>query len=134
MRMPAETNPIRLKEVLAIIRPQRWTETKRRVEHLPAQGFTQQRVLGRGREGGLKYLPRAGAALGTAVRYLPKRMITWVVEEDQVEALVRTIIEANQTGLLGDGKIFVLPVEQAVRLRTGEKGIEALRETSHADR
>lgn len=118
---------IRLKEVVAIIRPQRWYETKARVQRLRLLPFTHSRVLGRGRERGLRYLPRKGAAGGVGVRYLPKRMISWVVEEAQVEPLIQAIIVANQTGQLGDGKIFILPVEDAVRLRTNARGAEAVR-------
>jgi len=117
----------RLKEVVAIIRPERWNQTKLRVQRLRLHAFIQQRVLGRGRERGLRYLPRRGAAIGTGVRYLPKRMISWIVEEAQVEPLVQAIMEANQTGQLGDGKIFVLPIEQAVRIRTEDRGYDALR-------
>ncbi len=116
-----------MKEVVAIIRPQRWSHTKLRIQRLRVQAFTVSRVLGRGRERGLRYLPRKGAASGMGVRYLPKRMISWIVEEAHVEPLVRAIIEANQTGQLGDGKIFVLPVEETVRIRTDERGLEALR-------
>ena len=60
------------------------------------------------------------------VRYLPKRLLSWIVEDTQVEPLTRTLIEANQTGQLGDGKIFVLPVEETIRIRTGERGVEAI--------
>ncbi|MBI2173773.1 MAG: P-II family nitrogen regulator [Candidatus Omnitrophica bacterium] len=116
-----------MKEVVAIIRPQRWSHTKLRVQRLRLQAFTQIRVLGRGRERGLRYLPRKGAACGTGVRYLPKRMISWIVEETQVGPLVQAIIEVNQTGQVGDGKIFVLPIEQAVRIRTEDRGYDALR-------
>ena len=130
-----------LKEVIAIIRPQRWSHTQLLVQqlHLPAAtgaaqagipAFTQARVLGRGRARGLRYLPRAGAANGTGVRYLPKRMISWIVEETHVEPLVQAIIEANQTGQLGDGKIFVLPVEGVVRIR----GPFNTQEPAHASR
>ena len=124
---PLSSQAIRLKEVVAIIRPQRWSQTKLRVQRLRVQAFTQTRVLGRGRERGLRYLPRKGAAHGMGVRYLPKRMISWIVEETQVESLVRAVIEANQTGQLGDGKIFVLPIEQVVRIRTEDRGYDALR-------
>lgn len=125
--MPKGPSPVSFKEVVAIIRPQRWNETKRRLEQLHLQAFTQQRVLGRGRERGLRYLPRRGAVLETAVRALPKRMISWIVEETRVEPLVQAILEVNRTGQLGDGKIFVLPVEGVIRIRTGEQGAEALR-------
>ena len=124
---------VQLKEVVAIIRPQRWSQTKLRVQRLRLQAFTHTRVLGRGRERGLRYLPRHGAARGAGVRYLPKRMISWIVEEACVEPLIQALIEANQTGQLGDGKIFVLPVEDAVRVRTDERGTEALRAKSAPD-
>ena len=119
-----------LKEIIAIIRPQRWSHTKLLVQQLHIPAFTQTRVLGRGRARGLRYLPRTGAANGTGVRYLPKRMISWIVEETHVEPLVQAIIEANQTGQLGDGKIFVLPVEGVVRIR----GPFNTQEPAHASR
>lgn len=125
--VPQSHQTATLKEVIAIIRPDRWGETKIRLQRLRFLAFTQQRVLGRGRERGLRYLPRQGASHPTAIRYLPKRMISWIVEEAQVEPLVNALIETNQTGQLGDGKIFVLPVEGASRIRTGERGVEALR-------
>ena len=124
---PPLPDEIRLKEVVAIIRPQRWSHTKLRVQRLRLQAFTHMRVLGRGRERGLRYLPRKGAASGMGVRYLPKRMISWIVEATHVEPLVQAIVEANQTGQLGDGKVFILPVEDAVRIRTTAHGTEALR-------
>lgn len=131
----------RLKEVMAILRPERWSQTKAQVERLGGEAFTQQRVLGRGQERGLTYLPRRGATSGTAVRYLPKRMISWIVEESQVEPLIQAILEVNQTGQLGDGRIFVLPVEEAIRIRTMDRGAQALRasqpvgeEGAHASR
>ena len=124
---PQAGEPVLLKEVVAILRPQRWSETKLRVQRLHLLAFTQQRVLGRGRERGLRYLPRRGAAARGGVRYLPKRMISWIVEAPQVEGLIQAIIASNRTGQLGDGKIFVLPVAEAVRIRTGDRGPEALR-------
>lgn len=115
-----------LKEVVAIIRPERWPRTKAQLQRLRLPAFTQQRVLGRGRERGLRYLPRTGAARGMGVRYLPKRMLSWIVEEAHVESLVQAIIESNQTGQPGDGTVFILPVDGALRIRTGDRGLEAL--------
>lgn len=124
---PPEESAARLKEVIAIIRPEQWARTKERLQRLGLLAFTHHRVLGRGRERGLRYLPRQGAGVRTGVSYLPKRMVTFVVEEPQVSALVQAIIETNRTGRLGDGKIFILPLEGAVRIRTGDRGVEALR-------
>ena len=123
-----------LKEVIAIIRPQQWSRTKLRLKTLALDMFTHVRVFGRGRERGLRYLPRKGAAGGVGVRYLPKRMISWIVEERAVTPLVQALMEINRTGQVGDGKIFVLPVEEAVRIRTDERGAEALQETADASR
>lgn len=110
-----------LKEVIAIIRPERWSQTKGQLQQGSFVACTQQRVLGRGRERGLQYLPRQGATHGVGVRYLPKRMISWMIEASHVETLIQTLLEVNQTGQLGDGKIFVLPVDETVRIRTGER-------------
>ena len=116
-----------MKEVLAIIRPERWTATKAALGRLGLPAFTHRRVLGRGRARGLKYIPRHGAAPQTAVAWLPKRMIFWVVEDHAVTSIVQALVEANQTGRLGDGRIFVLPLEEAVRVRTGQRGVMAIR-------
>ena len=123
---PQAPHPVFLKEVMAIIRPSRWVETKQRVQRLRLPAFTEQRVLGRGRERGLRYLPRHNASAGTGVRYLPKRLISWIVEETQVAPLVNALMEVNRTGQFGDGKIFVLPIEEAVRIRTADRGVAAL--------
>ena len=117
-------SPHAMKEVLAIIRPERWTATKARMQRLRIPAFTQHRVLGRGSEGGLH---RDGALNALSVRHLPKRLVSWVVEASQVEALVQAIIEENRTGQPGDGKIFVLPVDGVLRVRTGDRDAEALK-------
>ncbi len=116
-----------MKEVIAIIRPERLYQTKIRLQRLRLSALTHHRVLGRGRERGLRYLPRQQAASDAGVRYLPKRLISWVVEETQVESLVNAILEVNRTGRVGDGKIFVLPLEEAIRVRTMDRGAAALR-------
>ena len=133
-RQPLQGEPQAcLKEVIAIIKPERWVETKTRVQQLCLPAFTQARVLGRGRARGLRYLPRHGASTRTGMRYLPKRMISWIVEERRVEPLVQAIIAANQTGQIGDGKIFIMPIEEAVRIRTGERSAEAVRPHRECD-
>ena len=116
-----------LKEVIAIIRPERWHETKRRAQRLCCHAFTQHRVLGRGLERGVRLPSRPGSASDVSVRYLPKRMVSWIVEEPQVAPLVHAIMDVNRTGHAGDGRVFVLPVEGAVRIRTGERNAEALK-------
>jgi len=122
-----DAEPAAFKEIVTIIRPHQWQATKRRLQRLRLPAFTQQRVVGRGRERGLRYLPRANAAARTAVRYLPKRLISLIVEERQVAMVVQALLEVNRTGSIGDGAIFVMPIERVIRIRTGESGLEALR-------
>ena len=130
---PQAEQPVRMKEVIAILRPERWTETKARLQRLRVPAFTQQCVLGRGRARGLRYLPRQGAARHVGIRYLPKRMVSWIVEDVQVAPLIQAIMEVNRTGRIGDGKIFVLPIGDALRIRTGERGLEAIRSLHPAE-
>lgn len=115
-----------MKEIIAILRPSRWLETKERLAEQNISGFTQCRVFGRGKERGLRYLPKSGTSSSGEIRYIPKRMVTWVVEDHQVTDLIQTLMSIHQTGQIGDGKIFVLPMEKAVRIRTGEDGANAL--------
>ncbi len=115
-----------MNEVMAIIRPDRWQSTQSRLKGLSLPECTQHRVLGRGRERGLRYLSRQGAAAGTGVQFFPKRMLWWIVEERQVEPLIEAIIDANRTGGLGDGKIFVLPIEESFPISLEEVEVEEL--------
>lgn len=115
-----------MNEVMAIIRPDRWRATQSRIEALGLPECIQHRVLGRGRERGLRYLSRQGAAAGTGVQFFPKRMLWWSVEESQVEPLIEAIIDVNRTGGLGDGKIFVLAVEESIPISPEEVEVEEL--------
>jgi nitrite reductase (NADH) large subunit len=114
-----------LKEVVAIIRPERWIKTKLKAESLGITAFTHHRVTGRGRQRGLHFLARRGAHTGTGFRFLPKRMVSWIVPESQVDALVQAIMEANRTGQIGDGKIFVLPLDEVTAIQTNEASMES---------
>ena len=118
-----------MKEVMAVIRMNKINETKRALNAAGITSFTATgRVLGRGRglvdyrilHGAEEGLPEAIAQLGDGPRLVPKRMITVVVSDDWVERTVEAIIKTNQTGNSGDGKIFVLPILEATRVRTGE--------------
>ena len=119
-----------MKEIVAIIRPGKDRETKEALAKIGCLAITSVRVRGRGKQRGLKY-----SALDSDVnipqfvvmKYLPKKWLYLVVNDQQVRPAVQTIIRANQTGQYGDGKIFVLPAEEATRIRTAEKGEGALR-------
>lgn len=114
-----------MKEVSAIIRRDRVKATK---EALLKAGFSSMHmcdVEGRGKQGGLRYKETASAG-ETGVRFLPKKMLTIVAEDEDVDSIVDALIKANQTREIGDGKIFILPVNEVVRIRTGQRGEEAL--------
>jgi nitrogen regulatory protein PII 2 len=118
-----------MKEVMAVIRMNKINDTKRALNEAGISSFTATgRVQGRGKglvdyrilHGAEEGTPEAIAQLGDGPRLVPKRMITVIVSDDWVEKTVDTIIKTNRTGSSGDGKIFVLPVLEATRIRTGE--------------
>ncbi len=122
---------------MAVIRMNKMNQTKAALAEAGVVSFTARRVIGRGR-GKVDYLLLKGAEAGCeeaivqlapGPKLIPKRLLNIVVPDDLVQSVVRTIIEVNQTGHPGDGKIFVMPVAESVRVRTGEAGDAALDET-----
>jgi nitrogen regulatory protein PII 2 len=113
-----------MKEVIAVIRPGMWSRTKRALLDMGISSFTVTRVLGRGRQRGLHYLGNKGLKSGLHV--LPKRMVWLWLEDSNVDPVVAAIMKANRTGEIGDGKIFVSSVEDALRVRTSEAGVPAI--------
>ena len=112
-----------MKLVMAIFKPFKLDEVRDALTALDVHGLTVTEVKGYGRQKGHTEIYR-GAEY--AVSFLPKVKIEVVIEDALVERAVETIRKAAGTGKIGDGKIFVTPVEQAVRIRTGESGVEAL--------
>ena len=112
-----------MKLVMAIFKPFKLDEVRDALTELGIQGLTVSEVKGFGRQKGQTEIYR-GAEY--AVSFLPKIKIEVVIEDALVERTVDAIRKAAGTGKIGDGKIFVTPVEQAVRIRTGESGAEAL--------
>ena len=124
-----------MKLIMAIIRIDKMNATKRALSDagLPSMTATG-KVFGRGKglwdakvlEGVKKDLPEALAHLGKEPRLRPQRVITLIVTDDKKDKAIDTIIEANQTPEPGDGKIFVIPMIDAIKVRTGESGDLAL--------
>ena len=112
-----------MKLVMAIFKPFKLDEVRDALTGLGIQGLTVSEVKGFGRQKGQTEIYR-GAEY--AVSFLPKVKIEVVIEDPMVERIVDAIRKAAGTGKIGDGKIFVTAVEQAVRIRTGESGAEAL--------
>jgi nitrogen regulatory protein P-II 1 len=112
-----------MKKVEAIIKPFRMDEVKAALSAVAVQGMTVTEVRGFGRQKGHKEVYRGAEYV---VELVPKIKIEVVVPDQAVPRVVETIAKAAKTGKIGDGKIFVLPVDEAVRIRTGEKGEGAL--------
>jgi len=138
-----------MKEITAIIRRDKLQETKKVLEDLGFPSVSIQSVDGRGRQRGMvcdsdldpdlpdkfctsvKLTPTPSTyalehSLPKVALFVPKRMLTMVVPDDLVTKIVKSIISVNKTGKSGDGKIFVSPVENAIRVRTSETGGEAI--------
>lgn len=112
-----------MKKIVAVIKPFKVDDVKDALTGININGMTISEVKGFGRQKGHKEIYR-GAEYHTD--FVPKVEIKIVVADNQVDEVVRTIISAAKTGKIGDGKIFILPIEDVIRIRTNEKGIEAL--------
>jgi nitrogen regulatory protein P-II 1 len=112
-----------VKKIEAIIKPFKLEEVKEALAQAGIQGLTAIEVKGFGRQKGHKELYR-GAEY--EIEFLPKVKLEIVVPESKVESVVDAIIAAARTGRFGDGKVFVTPIEEIVRIRTGERDEEAI--------
>ncbi len=112
-----------MKQITAIVKPFKLDEVREALSELGVNGLTVAEVKGFGRQKGHTELYRGAEYV---VDFLPKIRIDVVVAADQVDGTIEAIIRAARTGKIGDGKIFVTPVEQSIRIRTGETGVEAL--------
>jgi nitrogen regulatory protein P-II 1 len=112
-----------MKLVTAIIKPFTLEDVKAALERIGVLGMTVSEVQGFGRQKGHTEIYR-GAEY--AVDFVPKIRVEVVVDEAQVDKTIDALIEATRTGKIGDGKIWVTPVETVVRVRTGERGLDAL--------
>jgi nitrogen regulatory protein PII 2 len=124
-----------MKEVMAIIRMNKVNQTKRALAEAGISSLYAKECLGRGKgtieipqyiEGAAERYAEVMQELGVAGRLVPKRMINVIVPDKLVKTAVNTIIKINKTGTSGDGKIFVMPVLESWRVRTGETGDEVL--------
>ncbi len=112
-----------MKKIEAIIKPFKLDEVKEALQDVGVQGLSVIEVKGFGRQKGHTELYRGAEYV---VDFLPKVKIEVVLDDDQVDAAIEAIVDAAKTEKIGDGKIFVSPVEQAIRIRTGENGSDAL--------
>jgi nitrogen regulatory protein P-II 1 len=112
-----------VKLVVAVVKPHKLDEVKESLREIGVQGLTTTEVEGFGRQRGHTEVYR-GAEY--QVDFVPKIKVEVVVDDDQVQGVVDAITKAARTGKIGDGKIWVTPVESVVRIRTGEMGPDAL--------
>lgn len=112
-----------MKKIEAIIKPFKLDDVKEALQEVGVQGLSVTEVKGFGRQKGHTELYRGAEYV---VDFLPKVKIEMVLPDDQVETAVDAIVSAARTEKIGDGKIFVSPVEQAIRIRTGETGDDAI--------
>jgi nitrogen regulatory protein P-II 1 len=112
-----------MKKIEAIIQPFRLEAVKEALHEISVQGMTVTEVKGFGRQKGLREVYRG---MEYQVDFIPKVKLEIVTSDDKVAAVVETITKNARTGRIGDGKIFVYPVAEVIRIRTGEKGDEAV--------
>lgn len=122
-----------MKEIIAILRPNKMNDTKKALDRIGFPSITAVSALGRGkqrgiaREVGVSVAPDVlGQSEFRKIAYVPKRIVFLIVPSNQVKKVVQTIVKINRTGMVGDGKIIISPVEFALRLRTGEVGDAAV--------
>ncbi|HMK34308.1 MAG TPA: P-II family nitrogen regulator [Desulfomonilaceae bacterium] len=112
-----------MKKVEVIIKPFKLDDVKEALSSVGVQGMTVSEVRGFGRQKGHKEIYRGAEYL---VDFLPKIKIEMVVRAEMVDQVIEKVVSAARTGTIGDGKIFVLPVDMSVRIRTGERDGDAL--------
>ena len=123
MRHLTDPEISRMKLVTAIVKPFRLDDVRNALGEVGIQGMTVSEVKGFGRQRGHTELYRGAEYV---VDFLPKAKIEVAVSDDLVERVIEAIVDAARTGKVGDGKIFVTPIEQVRRIRTGETGDSAL--------
>ena len=123
-----------MKEVIAVVRINMMNQTKQALSDCGVDAFFAHEAHGRGKgfvnpeilEGAEQGFEEAAALLGEKGKLYPKRLLTAVVDDSMVKCVVETIVNVNQTGMPGDGKVFVVPLADAVRVRTGETGVKSI--------
>ena len=112
-----------MKRVEAIIKPFKLDEVKEALSEVGVQGMTVTEVKGFGRTGGKKEVYRGSAYV---VDFVPKVKLEIVIPDEQANAVVEAIERSAKTGRIGDGKIFIIPIDDVIRIRTGERGTQAI--------
>lgn len=112
-----------MKRIIAIIRQEKFEDVKNALASIGCEGMTTMEVKGRGRQLGIKESYRGS---NYCIDFIPKTKIELIVKKEDLENIVNIIRDNAATGKIGDGKIFISPVEDVIRIRTGERGKEAI--------
>ena len=112
-----------MKSVVAIIRPEKYLDVKKALLAVGCEGMTISEIKGRGSQRGIKESYRGSSF---CIDLIPKTRIEIVVKDEGLDAIVGAIKEGAHTGNIGDGKIFIYPIENVIRIRTGEEGDKAV--------
>jgi len=112
-----------MKKIMAIIRPNKLDIVKEALDDIGCTGITVTEVRGRGRQKGITEIYRGREY---HIDMLPKLEINLIVRDNEIDKILETIVKSARTGEIGDGKIFLMPVEDVIRIRTGERGDSAL--------
>lgn len=112
-----------MKKITAIIRPYKLDEVKSALARYGVLGMTVSEVKGFGRQKGHSEFYRGSEY---TIQFLPKIKMEIVVSDEKVDKVIEAILETAATGKIGDGKVFVSPIEEAIRIRTGERGVSAV--------
>ncbi|MBO6176950.1 MAG: P-II family nitrogen regulator [Treponema sp.] len=114
-----------MKQVIIIIRTNHYFKTRNALQKANFGAISEKEILGRGKKSG-HYTAVTGEESFANYSFSAKRMIEIYVRDEDVDRLIKTVVGVNRTGTQGDGKIFVLPAESVIRIRTGEKNIDAI--------
>ncbi|MDR0900428.1 MAG: P-II family nitrogen regulator [Methanobrevibacter sp.] len=112
-----------MKRIVAIIRQEKFDSLKNALVTIGCEGMNVTEVKGRGRQMGVKESYRGS---NYCIEFIPKTKVELVVNEESLEEVLDTIVESAKTGEIGDGKIFISDVEEVIRIRTGERGRDAV--------
>jgi len=114
-----------MKQALIIIRTNQYFKTRDALQKANFGAISEKEITGRGKKSG-HYTAVTGEESHANYSFSAKRMIEIYVRDEDVDRLIKTVVDINQTGTPGDGKIFILPAESVIRIRTGEKDVNAI--------
>ena len=103
-----------MKEVIAVIRSEKWQESVDAAQAMGLSECSHFRVMGRGKQRGLRYMRPVNGSDDGVMQFLPKRMLSWLVPDEMAGRLIRSLIAVNKSENFGDGKVFVCPMEEII--------------------